>query len=93
MAQDQLSIFKKSVGKSAPRRTAPAVAPSGDSTIMQTLAAYRAHLSSQYATKTVAMYYGDVRELSVYLDGRKLQEVTPGDLEQWVAELVSSTGR
>jgi site-specific recombinase XerD len=60
---------------------------------MQTLPAYRAHLSGQYAAKTVSMYYGDVRELSVYLDGRKLQSITVPDLEQWVDTLTSSTGR
>lgn len=82
MAQNQFIDIQKAIAKRAPRQTAPAVAPSGDRTVMQTLAAYRAHLSGQYATKTVAMYYGDIRELSVYLDGRRLQEVTAGDLEQ-----------
>src|SRR5690349_596440 len=92
MAQDQ-SLFKKSVGKTAVRQVAPATAPTGESTVMQTLPAYRAHLSGQYAAKTVSMYYGDIRELSVYLGGRTLREVTAGDLEQWVDQLVSSAGR
>lgn len=60
---------------------------------MQTLPAYRAHLSGQYATKTVSMYYGDIRELSIYLDGRPLQELTAVDLEQWAAQLTAAAGR
>src|SRR4051812_21954819 len=95
MPQDQLSIFKhKSVGKLVvPRQLAPVAAPTGQSSIMQTLPAYRAHLSQRYAAKTVSMYYGDVRELSVYLTGRALQDIRPADLEEWVAGLVVETGR
>jgi len=60
---------------------------------MQTIPAYRAHLSQVYAAKTVSMYLGDIRELSVYLSGRSLLEVTTTDLEQWIETLLSDTGR
>src|SRR4051794_21237107 len=95
MPQDQLSIFKqKSVGKPVvPRQLAPVAAPTGQSSIMQTLPAYRAHLRQRYAAKTVSMYYGDVRELSVYLTGRALQDIQPQDLEQWVARLTEGASR
>ena len=83
MPQDQLAIFKKSVGKAAARRqiAAPAV-PTGKSSIMQTLPAYHAYLSQRYAPKTVRMYWGDLRALSVYLRDKQLQEITPLDLQQ-----------
>lgn len=61
--------------------------------MMQTIPAYRAHLSQQYAVKTVSMYLGDIRELSVYLSGHSVQEVNTTDLEQWIETLLSETGR
>jgi hypothetical protein len=63
------------------------------STIMQTLPAYRAHLSQRYAPKTRAMYVGDVRERAVYLTGRALEEIRPLDLEQRASTLTSPSGR
>jgi site-specific recombinase XerD len=60
---------------------------------MQTLPAYRSYLSQQYAPKTVRMYWGDVRELSLYLRDKHLQEIRPLDLQQWVATLLDPAGR
>lgn len=94
MLQKQLPLFKpKSPGKSRSLQRVPAVTPTGQSSIMQTIPAYQAHLSQQYAVKTVSMYLGDIRELSVYLNGRCLQEVTTTDLEQWIEMLLSEQGR
>jgi hypothetical protein len=93
MPQDQLAIFKKSVGKArVPRQAAPPVVPTGESSIMQTLPAYRSYLAQKYAPKTVRMYGGDLRELSVYLRD-KLQEITQHDLQQWVGMLLAPSGR
>lgn len=94
MLQQQLPLFKpKSLGKSRSVQREPAVTPTGENSIMQTIPAYRAHLSQQYAAKTVRMYLGDIRELSVYLSGRPLQEITTTDLEQWIETLLSEDGR
>src|SRR5436190_11060346 len=94
MLQKQLPLFTKSLtGKTGSLHRVPAVAPTGQSSIMQTLPAYRAHLSGQYAAKTVSMYLGDIRELSLYLSGRAVQEVTMTDLEQWIDTLLSEHGR
>ena len=57
---------------------------------MQTLPAYRAYLSGRYAAKTISMYWGDVRELSVYLKDRKLEDITTLDLQLWVDVLMSN---
>ena len=94
MPQGQLAIFQKSVGKAAARRqvAAPAVA-TGKSSIMQTLPTYHAYLSQRYALKTVRMYWGDLRELSVYLRDKQLQEITPLDLQQWAGMQLATDGR
>jgi len=94
MLKTQLSLFKpKVLGETGSLPRVPAVTPTRESSIMQTLPAYRAHLSQQYAAKTVSMYLGDIRELSVYLSGRSLQEITTPDLELWIEMLLSETGR
>jgi len=43
---------------------------------MQTLVAFQAYLAEKYAPKTTKMYWGDVRELSLYLKSKKLQEIS-----------------
>ena len=94
MPQDQLAIFKKSVGKApAPRQAAPPAVPTGQSSIMQTLPAYHAYLSQRYAPKTVRMYWGDLRALSVYLRDKQLQAITPLDLQQWADIQLATDGR
>src|SRR5918996_6331992 len=60
---------------------------------MQTLLTYQAFLAEKYAPKTAKMYWGDVRELSIYLKNKKLQEITSHDLQQWIGSLVSLTGK
>ena len=39
---------------------------------MQTLVAFQAFLAEKYAPKTAKMYWGDVRELSIYLKNKKV---------------------
>lgn len=94
MPQDQLPIFKqKSFGKVVSKQIVKPVIPTGESSIMSTLPSYMAYLSEKYAIKTVKMYWGDVKELSLYLKDKKLKEVTPLDLQQWIGNLVSEKGR
>jgi site-specific recombinase XerD len=94
MSNDQLALFGTGGRKRGVlhQQLKPATAPTGESTVMQTLPAYQAHLSSKYANKTVKMYVGDVRELSLYLIGRKVQDITLGDLQEWRSELLSGQG-
>src|SRR5918996_2577479 len=60
---------------------------------MQTLLTYQAFLAEKYAPKTAKMYWGDVRELSIYLKNKKLQEISAHDLQQWIGSLVSPSGK
>jgi site-specific recombinase XerD len=39
------------------------------------------------------MYMGDVRELSIYLKNKKLKEISSHDLQQWIGNLVSPSGK
>src|SRR5215204_5393105 len=94
MARKQLSIFKqKLLGKALPRQTVAPVTPIGESSIMQTLPSFQAYLSETYAEKTVKMYFGDCRELSIYFKEKKLKQITLLDLQQWIGSLVAKNGR
>jgi site-specific recombinase XerD len=78
--------------KPATQNLAP-VTPTGESSLMQTLPAFLAFLAEKYASKTARMYFGDVRELSIYLRNKKLKEITSHDLQQWIGSLVSPAGK
>ena len=60
---------------------------------MQTLVAFQAFVAEKYAPKTATMYFGDVRELSIYLKNKKVKDVSSHDLQQWIGSLVSPDGK
>ena len=60
---------------------------------MQTLLTFQAFLAEKYAPKTAKMYWGDVRELSIYLKNKKVKEISSHDLQQWIGSLVSPAGK
>ena len=68
MKFDQLPLFlRKSFQKKHPAQILQPVTPTGESGVMQTLVAFQAFVAEKYAPKTAKMYFGDVRELSIYL--------------------------
>ena len=69
------------------------VTPTGESSVMQTLVVFQAFVAEKYAPKTAKMYFGDVRELSIYLRDKKLQEISAHDLQQWISSLVAPSGK
>src|SRR5918994_1525645 len=74
MKIDQLPLFlRRSFQKKPPAQILKPVTPTGESSVMQTLVAFQAFVTEKYAPKTAKMYFGDVRELSIYL---KKQEIT-----------------
>lgn len=93
MPQNQLQIFKqRSFGKVAPTQIVQPVVPTGESSIMATLPTYRSYLQGKYAEKTVKMYWGDIKELSLYFQNKKIGEITPLDLQQWIGTLIGRQG-
>ena len=57
---------------------------------MQTLPAFHAYLGEKYAPKTVKMYWGDVKELALFLKNKKVGEISSHDLQQWIETLLSA---
>src|SRR5215210_4829706 len=94
MILDQLPLFiRRNFQKVPPRQITKPVKPAGESRIMQTLLTYQAFLTEKYAPKTAKMYWGDIRELSLYLRDKKLNHIKSHDLQQWVGTLVSPHGK
>src|SRR5688500_9851257 len=94
MKIDQLPLFiRRTFQTNASSQVVKPVTPTGESSVMQTLLTFQAFLAEKYAPKTVKMYWGDVRELSIYLKNKKLKEVSSHDLQQWIGALVSPAGK
>jgi site-specific recombinase XerD len=94
MKIDQLPLFlRKSFQKKQPAQIVQPVTPTGESSVMQTLVAFQAFVAEKYAPKTATMYFGDVRELSIYLKNKKVKDVSSHDLQQWIGSLVAPGGK
>src|ERR687893_1323896 len=94
MKINQLPLFlRKMFEKRLPVQRLKPVTPTGESSVMQTLVAFQAYVAEKYAPKTAKMYWGDVRELSIYLRNKKIQDISSHDLQQWIGSLVSPTGK
>src|ERR687891_2805008 len=94
MKIDQLPLFlRRTFQKKPPTQITKPVTPTGESSVMQTLVAFQAFAAEKYAPKTAKMYFGDVRELSIYLKNKKVKDVSSHDLQQWISSLVSPAGK
>ena len=66
MKIDQLPLFlRRTFSKKVSTQILKPVAPTGESSVMQTLLTFQAYLAEKYAAKTAKMYMGDVRALSL----------------------------
>src|SRR3954447_14044037 len=94
MKIDQLPLFlRRTFAKSNLTQIIDPVAPTGESSFMQTLPAFHAYVGEKYAPKTVKMYWGDVKELAHFLQNKKVGEISPHDLQQWIETLLSAKGK
>ena len=94
MKIDQLPLFlRKTFQNKTSTQILKPVTPTGESSVMQTLLTFQAFLAEKYAPKTGKMYWGDVRELSIYLKNKKVKKISSHDLQQWIGSLVSPAGK
>ena len=90
----QLPLFlRKKFENVATQQTITPVAPTAESTVMQTLPAYAASLGSQgYSQSTQEKYFADIKKFSLFLREKKIGEITTHDIEQWIAGLLAKDG-
>src|SRR3954449_7801914 len=94
MKIDQLPLFlRRTFAKRNPTQVIDPVSPTGESSFMQTLPAFHAYLGEKYAAKTTKMYWGDVKELALFLKNKKVADISPHDLQQWIETLLSANGK
>src|SRR5918998_1076426 len=83
MKINQLPLFlRRPFEKRSPVQRLVPVTPTGESSVMQTLVAFQAYVAEKYAPKTAKMYWGDVRELSICLRNKKIEDISSHDLQQ-----------
>jgi site-specific recombinase XerD len=94
MKFDQLPLFlRRTFSKSNPTQVIDSVSPTGESSFMQTLPAFHAYVGEKYAPKTAKMYWGDVKELALFLKNKKVADISSHDLQQWIETLLSASGK
>ncbi len=88
MAGEQLDLFNRRKFTGIQPQNLSITAPTGDSTILQTLPAYHVYLSSGgYSKYTPDDFTSDVKKFGFFVKDKKLQELQTSDLQQWIAEL------
>lgn len=89
----QLSLFKRQTFPVPPQPSlVPVKEPRADATITSTVPAYYAYLQSGgYSQYTPKLFVSDVNALGQFLQGKKLLEITPTDIREWVSKLKASS--
>jgi integrase/recombinase XerC len=91
----QLPIFKrKTFPAGGQQQIISPVKPKGESSVMQTLPAYIAHLeSNKYSASTTRKYFADIKKFSLFIRDKKIRKITTHDIEQWISGLLSPKGQ
>src|SRR5471030_2140408 len=93
MQDNQLGLFNKKKFDIVQSQTIQLQKPSGDNTVMGTLFSYNVYLKSGgYSKYTPDDFTGDVKKLALYLRDKKINEITPQDIQGWLANLKSPKG-
>jgi len=88
MATKQRTLFDKRSFKGSQPQSYAITPPAADQTVMATLPAYHAYLSSAgYSKYTPDDFTADVRRLAMFTGAKTLQDVRTVDIQQWIATL------
>jgi site-specific recombinase XerD len=94
MPHVQLPMFKrKTFPSAAQQQIIEPIAPTGESSVTKTLPAYLAYLQSfGYSESTTEKYFADIKRFSLFVREKTIGEITPHDIQQWIATLLSPKG-
>lgn len=88
MATEQGALFDKRTYRGQKPQAFAVTPPSANLTVLATLPAYHAYLSSgQYSQHTAGDYTADMKLFGQYTRNRALSELQTGDMQAWVASL------
>ncbi|HLW02699.1 MAG TPA: site-specific integrase [Ktedonobacterales bacterium] len=90
----QLPLFRRKAGETAVlAQPFQIVVPTAEATVRLTIPAYYFYLQSAgYSKYTPADFCGDVRLFNKFVREKKLKDIKPTDVQQWIAYLKSPTG-
>ena len=84
----QASLFDRKKYSGVLPQTYQIAPPTPDSTVLQTLPAYHTYLQSGgYSQYTPDDFTGDVKKFGLFVTDKKLREIRPVDIQQWIGEL------
>jgi site-specific recombinase XerD len=94
MVTEQIPLFRRKAGETAVLAQPFQIAvPTAEATVRLTIPAYYFYLQSAgYSKYTPADFCGDVRLFSKFVREKKLIDIKPTDMQQWIAYLKSPTG-
>jgi site-specific recombinase XerD len=88
MGGEQASLFDRKKYSGVLPQTYQIAPPTPDSTVLHTLPAYHTYLQSGgYSQYTPDDFTGDVKKFGLFLTDKKLREIRPVDIQQWIGEL------
>lgn len=91
MASEQGTLFDRRKYSGIVPQAYQIVLPSANQTILKTLPAYHAYLSSgEYSKYTPDDFTSDIKKLGLFMGGKAIKDFQTVDIQQWVGELKKS---
>ena len=88
MGTEQGTLFDKRPYKGAQPQAFSVTPPSADMTVLATLPAYHAYLSSgEYSKYTPDDFTADIKRFGMFVASQRLSELQRGDMQQWIGQL------
>src|SRR5947209_18379084 len=91
MTTEQGTLFDRRKYSGVAPQAYQIVPPAADQTILATLPAYHAYLSSgEYSKYTPDDFTSDIKKFGLYMGGKAIKDVQPVDIQHWIGELKKS---
>jgi site-specific recombinase XerD len=88
MATDQATLFDRRKYRAVTSSNYQITPPVADQTILKTLPAYHAYLSSgEYSKYTPDDFTSDIKKFGLFVGGKAIQDIQTVDIQHWVGEL------
>ncbi len=88
MATDQATLFDRRRYSGMTPQAYQIVPPAADQTVLKTLPAYYAYLSSgEYSKYTPDDFTSDIKRFGLFVGGKALKDIQPVDIQAWIGEL------
>jgi site-specific recombinase XerD len=88
MTTEQGTLFDRHKYRAVIPQAYQIIPPASDQTVLKTLPAYHAYLSSgEYSKYTPDDFTSDIKKFGLFVVGKAIKDIQPADIQQWVGEL------